>query len=147
MKEIIYNQVLLILASREDTAREAIALAQESKKTDTKSSAGDKFETGRAMIQQEMDKAESQLSKVLEMRQTLSMIDESKKSEEVEFGSLVETDQGTYFISVGIGAFELDLQKYYCISLASPIGKALNGKKEGDIINFQDTKIGILKIH
>ena len=42
--------------------RKAISSIEESKLNETKSSAGDKFETGRAMMQMEQDKTESQLA-------------------------------------------------------------------------------------
>ena len=64
----------------------------------------------------------------------------------VEFGSLVETNNGIYFISIAYGKIELDNKDYYSISLASPIGKLFHQKKEGDKLDFQGREFEIKNI-
>ena len=67
-------------------------------------------------------------------------------SQQVEYGSIVKTNLGTYFIAVGLGVVEVEQQKIFCISLASPIGQAIRDKKVGDKVNFQNRVIEILKV-
>ncbi|TNF41120.1 MAG: hypothetical protein EP310_07770 [Bacteroidetes bacterium] len=76
----------------------------------------------------------------------LLKIDINKANHKVELGSLVFTNGGNYFISIGLGKIEIENEPVYCISLISPIGKILQNKKPGEKINFQGKEIIILKI-
>ncbi len=135
-----------LLDSRIDEAQRAIAAAQEARNNDTKSSAGDKYETGRAMMQIEIDKNEFQLGKARALKADLAKVNLHKSSPRVEFGSLVITAQETYFISIGVGKLEVDGHVVYAISVASPIGNLLQNKAIGDEIEFQGRKLRILEL-
>ena len=137
LKGLICQQLNSMLEGKAETISKAISITKESRDNDTKSSAGDKYETGRAMMQIELEKSEVQLSKTRGLQKELSNINLRKEYKQVEFGSLTETDQGCYFIAIGIGKVELDEHDYYCISLASPIGSLLRGKSIGDTVSFQ----------
>ena len=146
LKKQIYSQLLELTDKKIDTAKKAIDSAKESRDNDTKSSAGDKYETGRAMMQIEMDKNEAQLSKAVKLKRELSQINIQKDYNKAEFGSLVVTNHGKYFISIGMGKIEVNKENYYCISLASPIGKLLHNKKIGDKVQFQEREFIISDI-
>lgn len=113
---------------------------EESRNEETKSSAGDKYETGRAMMQMEEDKVNRQLAEVLLLRKNLTEIEIEKPNASIGPGSLVKTDQGYFFLSVGIGKITLGNDFYYCISCEAPIGRLLLGKKQGDEIVFNGQK-------
>ncbi|RLD77644.1 MAG: 3-oxoacyl-ACP synthase [Bacteroidetes bacterium] len=146
LKKQIYSQLLELTDKKIDTAKKAIDSAKESRDNDTKSSAGDKYETGRAMMQIEMDKNEAQYSKAMKLKRELSQINIQKDYNKAEFGSLVVTNHGKYFISIGIGKIEVNKENYYCISIASPIGKLLLNKEIGDKVQFQDREFTISDI-
>jgi transcription elongation GreA/GreB family factor len=110
---------------------------------DTKSSAGDKHEVGRAMVQQELDKLEEQRVKLVALLQELERVPVDRTYDRVAFGSLVKTDEGCYFIAVGLGAIELDGDRLFAISLASPIGQVLKGKTVGDHVAFNGRSLTI----
>jgi len=137
------NAMLAVRAS--DLAKE-IAATLEARNSDTKSSAGDKHEVGRAMVQQELDQLETQLAKVQVMQQELARVPLERVYEHAGFGSLVGTDQGNYFIAIGLGAVEVDGERCYAVSLASPIGQALKDKKAGDAVDFNGKRITVEKI-
>ena len=137
LKKQIHNQLINQLDQKAETAKIAIQSAKESRDNDTKSSAGDKFETGREMMQIEIDKSEAQLGKALKLKSELLQINIKNIYEKVEFGSLVYTSEGVYFISIGIGKIDIDSERIFAISLASPIGKLLHQKVIGDKIQFQ----------
>ena len=141
LKRQIYSQLLELIDKKIDTAKKAIESAKESRDNDTKSSAGDKYETGRAMMQIEMDKNEAQLSKAVNSKRELSQINIQKDYNRAEFGALVMTNHGNYFISIGIGKIEVNKENYYCISLASPIGNLLHNKKIGDKVQFKEREL------
>lgn len=117
--------------------------AKESRDNDTKSSAGDKYETGRAMMQQEMDQAEKRLAQIKALKNELNRLPLEESSNEIIPGSFVKTTSGLFFIGVSLGKVEIGDQLIFAISTASPLGKLLHLKKEGDtiIFNGQEQKI------
>ncbi|ERM81689.1 hypothetical protein P872_19525 [Rhodonellum psychrophilum GCM71 = DSM 17998] len=137
VKESIYRQLQEMLTAKIEVTTAAIASLRTAKNSDTKSSAGDKYETGRAMMQMELDKEEQQLNQTNRLKNELSAINLEKIYTRVEFGSLVETNQGIYFISIPVGKVTLADRAYFVLSLASPIGKLLEGKKIGEKAIFQ----------
>ena len=84
--------------------------------------------------------------KALQMKNELAQINLQKKSEKVEFGSLVITTNGNYLISLGIGKLEVTNKTYYSVSLASPIGKTVHNKRVGEPFMFQGKENTILEI-
>jgi transcription elongation GreA/GreB family factor len=135
-----------LLDQRIAEAEQAIAAAQASRNEDTKSSAGDKFETGREMMQMEINKNELQRSKALVLKQELGRVQWQKENQRVEFGSLVRTAQETYFMAIGLGKVQVDGEWIFAISMASPIGAALQGKSVGEHLIFQGREITIRAI-
>ena len=127
-------------------AKETLDLAQESANDETKSSAGDKHETGRAMAQLEAEKATNQLNESLELRTSLDRIDPSMVTESVTVGSLVISKTTKFLICVSAGKLELGGTVYFAISPESPIGKLLLGKKKGDSITFNGITHEILEV-
>jgi hypothetical protein len=121
-------------------------LARESRNSDTKSSAGDKFETGREMMQKEMDKCSMMIDLYQNQWNTLDQIKLKNRSKFVDQGSLILTDKGNYLLSIGLGKIELERESYFIISIDSPIGSLLKGKGIGDIIVFRDNNIKITNI-
>lgn len=146
IKARLIEKINDLLAERIAEIEQAILSAKESRDSDTKSSAGDKYETGREMIQQEMDKQAAQLAKTRALSEDLKQIKLTRKYEEGEFGSLMFCNQGIYFLSVPLGKIELDGVDYYCISLASPIGHALLRKTAGESAVFNGRKIIVEEI-
>ncbi len=146
LKSIVYHKILEELDRKIDVINKAIVSAKESRNNDTKSSAGDKYETGREMMQIEIEKNEVLLNQTGKQRKELARIDISEEFNKVAFGSLVTTDKGTYFISIGIGKIQIDDQICYAISLASPIGGLLKDKVVGDEVQFQGRTFTINEI-
>ncbi len=145
-KEKVLQELIRLLNSRIDEIKNAITLLRESRDNESKSSAGDKYETGRAMAQIELDKLEQQLQNQNTLQTELLKIQPKVVSEKVSFGSLVNTSTGKYFISVGLGKIALDQEIIYAVSLASPIGQALMGTQQGDMITFNANSIQILNV-
>ena len=123
-----------------------INMAKESRDSETKSSVGDKYETSREMVNIEIEKLSLQLSKTLILLNELEKINFQKEYRIVEFGSLVFTNNANYFISFGLGKIEIEKVIFFGISLESPIGKAMKGKKKGDTFRFQSNEVVIKEI-
>lgn len=116
---------------------------QNSLSSETKSSAGDKHETGRAMIQLEREQLGRQLAQLEQQSEILSRINPDQPHKLVSVGSLVFTSKENYFISVAIGKLEVEGQTFYAISNNSPIGKLLLMKSDGDTVEFNNTVFSI----
>ena len=124
----------------------ALKNAQEAANQETKSSAGDKYETGRAMMHLEKEKLSGQMSEVLKMKQALDMISADKTYETAALGAYVRTAQAQYFISASVGKIDLNGQAVFAISPVSPIGQQLLDKKAGDTLRFGGKAIEILEV-
>lgn len=119
---------------------------QESLTAETKSSAGDKHETGRAMLQLEREKLGQQLQEVERMAIILSRISITLKTNAVVLGSLVKTSKRDYFLAISAGEYEDTDNPIFCISRGTPIGKLLLGKSIGDVVDFNGEKLRISEI-
>ena len=98
---------------------------------DTKSSMGDKYETSREMLQQEINHLQIQLNEHLKSQQILKNINPNPHKI-VTLGSLVETEKGMFFIAISLGELSFSQEKIFVISAESPLAKAMNGKKTGE---------------
>ena len=119
---------------------------QESLTSETKSSAGDKHETGRAMIQLEREKLGQQLAELEKTQQLLSKVPKDRNAPTVGLGSLVVTDSFVYYIAISAGEFKSKPKSVYCISAATPIGKLAFGKAVGDVFSFNGKELVIVSI-
>jgi len=145
-KKAVVEQLRLILESRKDGLETALAATKESRDNDTKSSAGDKFETGRAMMQQEMDKLEQQRLNLLQQYHQLQNIDTVSRHTQIGLGSLVRTDKGLYFLAIAYGKLDFEAETIFVISTASPFAQWLLAKKEGESFSYQQQQSRILNI-
>lgn len=103
---------------------------------DTKSSMGDKYETGREMLQQEINNIQRQLNETLNQQNFLKKLN-TEVCTKVQNGALVKTDKGFFYISASVGEIVFEGKKIMTISSESPLAKAMFGKKiaETFIIN------------
>lgn len=146
LKQAICSVLNEQLRAKISTATKAIASAKAARDNETKSSAGDKYETGRELMQFEMDKQSGQLNQLKLLQGELSKINLKTTYTQAAFGGLVLTNQGNYFLSVSLGKVELELEIYYALSLASPLGKMLLGKSVGDSFIFQGKEFRVLEV-
>ncbi len=146
LKQLLVNRLKEIFADKIVMTKAEIASATDSRNNETKSSVGDKYETGRAMVQYELEKAQVQLEKNIQIEQELIKIDIHKSHNKAGLGSLIVTSEGNYFIAIGIGKVEIENENIFCISLNSPIGKELQHKREGDKLLLQGKEIYIFAI-
>lgn len=136
IKQKLHEVISARLNERIQIAKEAMRFAQESANAEEKSSAGDKYETGRAMAQIERDKAAQQLDEALKLKSLLDKIDLNAPHDRGGLGSLVITNQSRFYISISLGSISIDDDAYYIISPQSPIGKMLLNTKVNDVISF-----------
>ena len=146
LKQELFDLCCEYVEQRISTIESSLLEVREARNNETKSSAGDKYETGRAMLQIEEDNYQKQLHQALLLRNQLRQIDPTRQMKKAEQGSLVLTNQGKYFISVGLGKLTLADQTFLCISPASPVGQKLIGQERGFQFDFNNGTMVIQEI-
>ena len=146
LKQRVYTQLQTLIQEKVTQAEKAVAAAIEARDGETKSSAGDKFETGRAMMQLEQQRHEVQLSKAFQLSADLDRLDIDEDYPIVKPGAIVQTNRGIYFVGIGMGKIKIEEEVIYCISIQSPIGKVLLHQKKDEVITFQGNQITIIEI-
>jgi len=113
---------------------------------ETKSTAGDKHETGRAMMQLEQEKLGKQLQDAEGQLAEFEKMDFTRLHQTIALGSLIETNRGFFFIATSIGRIDVDGTIIFAISPQSPLGAVLIGKKQKDTAVFNGVSYEILSI-
>ncbi|WP_341227594.1 transcription elongation factor [uncultured Arcticibacterium sp.] len=128
-------------------AKKAMEAAQNAANEDTKSSAGDKFETSRAMAHNDLNLYSRQWHEANLDWNILESINPEKVFVLAGQGSLVETSMGLFFLCISTGILEVDKKKVMLTSLLSPIGEVLKGAKKGEKVNFRGKEVKILSVN
>jgi len=124
----------------------AIGDATSALQEETKSSAGDKYETSREMIQQDLNRYHQQLAIAERDLNTLDQLIPFRESPIISLGSLVQTDSGYYFMAISIGQVKIDEEQVFCVSPQSPIGRLLVGLSLGDTFSFNGKTHNVVNI-
>lgn len=145
-KESLYNYCVQYVEERIARIQDEIGLLQAAANEETKSSAGDKYETGRAMAQLEIERNAVQLKEAEKLRSFLQGIAREGTSAVIVPGSLVTTSKGVFYVAISLGAVTLDEQKYLVVSPDSPIGKLLLGKRAGQELLWRSERYSIVRV-
>lgn len=145
MKKRILTHCQNIIDSKLLELKQNLDELRESANQDSKSSMGDKYETGRAMVQLEQENLMSRYGQLMGQKELLARIDIAKTSH-IKLGSLVTTNATQFFLSIGLGKIEVENNIVYAIALDSPIGQKLSRKKEGDSFELNGKKYDIQTI-
>jgi transcription elongation GreA/GreB family factor len=113
---------------------------------DTKSSAGDKHETSVSMAQLEQEKLTRQINQLLELEQQFFKIKADTIHSKIQFGSLIETNNGFLYVSIGLGKVSNEKYDFYALGPEAPLVKLMIGKKTGDCVEFNGNKTEILQV-
>ncbi|WP_289037615.1 3-oxoacyl-ACP synthase [uncultured Zobellia sp.] len=145
-KEQLHQFCTTFVIERVARIQKNIEDIQTSLSSETKSSAGDKHETGRAMLQLEREKLGQQLAEAEKMKQTLSKVPKEASKTVVGLGSWVVTSKADYYLAISAGEFKSEGKSVYCISAATPIAQLLFGKEQGASTTFNGQEIKIIEI-
>jgi sortase (surface protein transpeptidase) len=146
MKATILTYVKNYLDQRMQTSLDAMNAAQESANGESKSSAGDKYETSRAMGHLDRDMHARMYQQTREERKLIERIDGNIDFKKGALGAFISTSMGDFFLSVSIGQVKIDEKPIMIISPQSPIGALLMGKMVADKFNFRGKEAEILAI-
>ncbi|WP_158795910.1 3-oxoacyl-ACP synthase [Pedobacter sp. L105] len=143
----LYQYCMEFILQRINTAETALKQSQEASNDDTKSSAGDKFETTREMVSQDIARTKNLLFDGQQNLQLLTSLESLPATgDTVRNGSVVYTNKGIFYISISAGQIKVDDQLVFAVSFASPIGKLMIGKQIGESFSFNQNEYTIQKI-
>lgn len=142
----LHRACVAYVEQRIDTLNRAMADAQAAANEESKSSVGDKYETGRAMMQLELEKHAVQLAEAVKLQKALKEISLEENTSVVQPGSVVFTNHETFYISIGAGALIVDDVRYFAVSPSSPIGMKLMGGKPGDTFELNKRTFQITQV-
>lgn len=145
-KQFYYDATKAFLLKKITIIEDALKDTQSSANYDTKSSAGDKHETSRAMAHIENERLAGQLLALQQQVEVLNKINPAITSEVVSFGSVVTTETTTFFISTGIGKIKTEDSMFFAIASNSPVGSQLKGKSLNDKVKVGQSEQEIIEI-
>lgn len=120
--------------------------AQEAANSEGKSSAGDKYETSRAMGQQDRDMNARQLEQARKDLAFIHSLEIDRKEQSVVLGSLVYCKEGIFFLAAGLGSFHIEGQLIHFVSPAAPLANLLLHKSSGEKISMNGKSFEIVEI-
>ena len=151
LKQRLYQHCMSYVDELIDRAQRGLHDAQKSANHEQKSSAGDKFETHRAMMHLQAESFIRRLNEAQALAEELQQL-KLQTFNAVRLGALFETDTGFFFAAISAPVCEIEGIKYTCLSKQAPFYKAIQGSKVGDGIEWknkqgEDDWIEVLSIH
>jgi len=136
-----------IIEQRIQAAKIIIANAQEAANNEEKSSAGDKYETARAMSQLEKEMHSKQLAQQLKELALLNQVKTDAIYEVVTPGACLDCGEIVFFLAAGLGKQTIDGRMVLFLSPQAPLAKQLQHKKARDQFVFNGREIIIETIY
>ena len=135
------------IEKRMAVATDAIAGAQEAANNEEKSSAGDKYETARAMGHLQKDMYARQQAEIVRELNALQKINTNLIYAAAQPGAYIRCADQSFFIAAGLGKQIIDDQTVFFLSPLAPIAKLLLNKKAGEQFLFNNKVITILEVY
>jgi hypothetical protein len=137
---------LALIGDRIAAAKQAIEQAQQAANQEEKSSAGDKYETARAMGHLQKDMHTRQLGEQVKELSTLHAISIDAIFTSVSSGAFIDCIDIAFFIAAGMGKQTIESRTIVFLSPQAPLAKMLLGKKAGDQFPFNHLQRTILEV-
>lgn len=138
LKEKIKTLCVQRLNDKIDAFQGIIEELSTNAQNDAKSSAGDKHETALSMMHLEQENISSKIRESIDLLEIVSRVNSDKKSDVIEFGSIVRLNSVYLFFAVALPKVEIDGISILPISVDAPIAKMALGRKMGDVFTFNN---------
>lgn len=135
LKQMLHATCKAMLEEKIEGLQANLRGFQDAANEETKSSAGDKYETGRAMMHLEKEKVAHALNEVLKQKKVIDQLSADLMSE-AGLGALVQTDKGLFYLAVSLGKISQNGVDVFCLSPVAPLGTALLKAKKGNQVTF-----------
>jgi len=142
-KNALFEKVLSLQSEKLLAFGAEINANRENLGSATKSSAGDKHETGRAMLQLEQEKLGKSYAEAEKIMQLLLRVVIEKTYAQIKVGCLFKTEQGLFLLAASFGKIRFEEQDVFILGPSAPISQALLNKSVGDEIEWQGKRICI----
>lgn len=146
-KKILFDISKRILEERIAANQNSVDTAQAAANDEGKSSAGDKYETSRAMSHLEKEMYAKQLAANKNELAALLSIDCIKLLPGIAPGAVIKCDGYSFFIAAGLGKITAGDETVYFLSPNAPLAIILYQKKRGDNILLNGRNSIILDIY
>lgn len=90
-----------------------------------------KYDSIREEMQEEIYQMQKQLASLKDLQRNMTKV-LNTSTDRIALGSVVFTNKARFYISVSLGEFFYEGDRFYAISEESPMAKILFGKKAGD---------------
>lgn len=147
LKTRLKQHCIAVIEQRIAASKAIIDNAQEAANNEEKSSAGDKYETARAMSHLEKDMHARQLAEHRKDLAALNVIDTTIIHTSVTSGALIDCNAVSFFIAAGLGKQQVDDKIIWFLSPQAPLLKQLLHKKTGDSFTFSNNTVAITDIY
>ena len=148
MRDFILKHLLDHVDKDLAEAKARMASLKESLGAESKSSAGDKHETGRAMIHLEQERVQDTVGRLEHMRGILiQRAFQDKAIQRVSPGALVETTGPWVLVGVPLGKVQLPDALVLCVGAEAPLAQQWHGAQPGDQVALGPQKLTIQAIH
>lgn len=147
-KSAVYQTAINLLKQKEALLAEERKNIIESILEEEKNSAGDKYETSRETMTQDLNSLEKQIkqgSLDLEELYRLQTIKDTPPT--VQEGALVQLGSDWFLLAVSVGQVKVREKSVFLLSKNSPLGELLVGKKKGETIQFRGKPQSIIEIY
>ena len=132
MKQNIHSHFLQLATDKVQLLKKCLDDLKESATNETKSTAGDKYETALAMLHIEQANIGKQLEEALVQLRFFEKLNPQIITIKITNGSLVKTNRGYFYVSVALGKAMIDGVEIIALSMLSPLGNKFMGLKQGD---------------
>ena len=137
-KELLKKECGFVLKKRSINSNSAMQDSQESANNQEKSSAGDKYETSRAMGQIDRDMYAYQLLEAEKDMTIITNLEIDKINQVIKPGSVFEINSQLIFVAIGLGTILVNNISVLVISYKSPLYEQLKFKTVGDLVFFKN---------
>lgn len=137
---------LVLLENRMAAARQQMEDAQAAANQEEKSSAGDKYETARAMGQLQKDMFARQLAEHGKELTALRSVNVDQLYSTATTGAVLECEKLTFFIAAGLGKQLVGDRWVIFLSPRAPLARQLQQKKAGDDFVFNSLRTNIVSL-
>ena len=138
---------LEIIEQRMAAARQLINEAQQAANGEEKSSAGDKYETARAMGHLQKDMHARQLAEQAKELAALHAVNVDLIQESANIGALVQSEKTAFFIAAGLGKQIINGKTIFFLSPQAPLAQLILHKKAGDHFVFNNVHTIIVELY
>lgn len=128
LKSEVRNYVKESIAGKIDKLKNFLEFTTEASREIKKTP---KYDSIREEMQEEIYQMQKQMGALQDLRLNLNKV-LNTPTQTIQIGSIVLTNKARFYISVSLGEFFFEGDRFYAISEESPMAKIMFGKKSGD---------------